>query len=155
MKERKPAMAKGSANLHILAVRKLGGSEYRYTLISPSEVAFVFLGSALRRGLIPGSGTLLQSVRANRLYLRTGKGVYFSSHRSLRDLCGHLDPEAFLTIQRSLAINIRKAQEVDFREKQIGMMNADGTLSWFTVSRRYIKGLRQKLLLPVKMRSKS
>ncbi len=147
-------MVKDSANPQILAVRKLGGSEYRYILISPSEVAFVFLGTALRRGLVPDSGILSKVVRADRLYLRTGKGFYFSAYRSLKEFCSHLNPEAFLTIQRSLAINIRKAREVDFREKQIGIMNADGTLSWFTVSRRYIKGLRQRLLLPVKMRSK-
>ncbi|MEW6684436.1 MAG: LytTR family DNA-binding domain-containing protein [Nitrospirota bacterium] len=147
-------MAGDSATLQILAVRKPGGPEHRYTLIAPSDVAFVFLGSVLHRGLIPDNGVPSQTVRADRLYLRTARGVYLATHRSLRDLCGHVDPDAFLTIHRGLAVNIRKVREVDFKEKQIGIMNADGTFSWLNVSRRYIKGLRRKLLLPVKTRTK-
>lgn len=148
-------MASDSVTLQIFAVRKPGGSEHRYTLITPSDVVFVFLGSALHRGLVPDSGVPCEVIRANRLYLRTGKGVFLSAHRSLRDLCGQVDPDAFLPIHRGLAVNIRKAREVDFTEKQIGMMSADGAFIWLNVSRRYIKGLREKLLLPLKTRRKS
>jgi hypothetical protein len=147
-------MVRDAEHLQIIAVRRLDDSDSRYTLISPADIAFIFVGSALHKGFVPCRAVFSEAVRSDRLYLRTGKGVYGTSYRSLRNLCNRLSPESFFPIQRSLAINIRNAREVDFREKQIGITITDGALIWLDVSRRYIRALRQRILLPAKVTGK-
>lgn len=153
--ERKTKMARYSKDFQMLPARKVGDSGSRYILVSPDDIVFVFVGSALRNGLIPEQGVPSVAFRQDRLYLCTNKGIYSSSYRSLAALCDRIGPALFLCIQRSLAINIRAVREIDFREKQIGIAVTNGSLLWLNVSRRHIKIFRQRLFFPGEERRKN
>lgn len=132
--------------LQIIPARKLGGPESRFTLLLPKDVAFVFVGAALFNELIKAAGKQPSVFKPQRLYLRTRAGAYYvSTHRSMKDLVSRFTPGRFLPIQQSLAVNIHFVREIDFREKQIGLLLADQKIVWLTISRRYIKPIRERL----------
>lgn len=141
-------MARYSKDFQVIPARKVGDSGSRYTLLSPAEIVFMFVGSALRKEIIREQGVPPGNFRQDRIYLRTNRGIYCSTYRSLTALCARFGPDLFLCIQRSLAINICTAQEIDFGEKQISVAFANGSLVWLNVSRRHIKILRQGLFFP-------
>lgn len=148
-------MRKPKTSFQIIPVRKLDRSEHRFTLLSPSDIAFVFVGSALIRGRVGVTGVQSKAFKPDRLYLRTTSGAYFSTfHRSLKELCHRLDSNLFQSIQKSLVVNIQKAKEIDFREKQIGIALIDGSLVWLNISRRQMARLRRRLFYPAKKRKK-
>lgn len=143
-------MLKQPGPLQIIPARKLGGSEHRFTLLAPEDIAFVFVGAALFHELIKDAAKCAALFKAQRLYLRAQAGDYYvSPHRSIKDLCCRFTPGRFLPIQQSLAVNIHFVREIDFREKQIGLLFADQKIVWLTISRRYIKPIRDCLFCPL------
>ena len=128
------------------ATRKVGndGVEERVTLLPVEEVLYFFTAGALspRPTIMDAKWREWKLFSSGRVYVRTAKGLFVTRYRTLGRILARLDPEKFLRIDRSLAVNVLKIVDVDLvpKLKQVGV-SASGSTERLTVSRRALKNL--------------
>ena len=115
------------------------------TYISVEEIHYAFVGAAASR-LIDAKWSTFQ-LRRDRVYLRTGKGLIVTKHRSLRELRELLDPHLLHQVHKSMLVNPKRISKSERRAKlkQVGISAADGIIEWLTVSRRYQTAIFRRL----------
>lgn len=137
-----------------LAVVKVDGDEPREMLIALDDILYFFTGAALVQQVIHASWTApTRPLRSDRLYARTGKGIFLTFARTLAELQQRLDPNYFIVIHQSLIAHIHKIVDLDLRHKlkRVGFPIGTGTAKeWLTVSRRNLTALRACFGLPVR-----
>jgi hypothetical protein len=133
---------------------KIDGDEAHDVLIALDEILYFFTGAALSQRVIHASWTApTPPLRPDRLYARTGKGIFLTYVRTLTELQQRLDPSGFLTIHQSLIVNIQKITDLELRDKlkQVGFApGGKAPKEWLTVSRRNLAALRARFGLPVR-----
>jgi hypothetical protein len=125
---------------------KIDGDEAHDVLIALDEILYFFTGAALSQRVIHASWTApTPPLRPDRLYARTGKGIFLTYVRTLTELQ--------LTIHQSLIVNIQKITDLELRDKlkQVGFApGGKAPKEWLTVSRRNLAALRARFGLPVR-----
>ena len=146
-----------SRRLYVIFMRKIGdnGVKADFEPIRVDEILYFFTAGALSstRTVIDATGREPKFWESKvffpgRVYGRTAKGIFVtaSRFRTVSQILQWLDPDKFVTIQKSLAVNVLKISRpvFDAKLKQVGVV-ADGVIEWLTVSRRSLRNLRVAL----------
>lgn len=141
----------GQTFLNRVAVYKLGPNgvyRERLTIIPTEEILFCFTAGAFSRRRIVISASWGQAgvFRPGLVYVRTDKGLFATRFRTLARLASRLDHNNFNAIHQSVLVNIPKIINAEFktRLKQVAV-GVNGSTEQLTVSRRYLKSLRNIL----------
>ena len=131
-----------------LAVKRLSGDEDRWIIVQTSELRIVFLGSVAMAQRVTFPDLKLDAFRPNRVYVRTGAGVYVTQFRSVADCLAKVAAADLMLCFASIAINLRHLAWLETRGHQrlgglrVGINN--GTES-VPVSRRHLRTVLSRL----------
>ena len=121
----------------------------RWFLIPIEEVAYLFLGSAVQRGLIHGRWNHALQFRSSSVYIRSDGGAIFqTAYRSLSGLVRSLD-QRFVRAHRSVVVNLNKITAVDLSGRvSLLQITGSGSSDLVSVSRRLLPLIRARLGFP-------
>ncbi|MDR3703749.1 MAG: hypothetical protein P4L56_29135 [Candidatus Sulfopaludibacter sp.] len=135
-----------------IEVLPMGERTGKIVLLPPAEIAYAFLGSSAPRELVAIGIERGWRFDPARVYVRTGRGIYWTPYRRLTKLTRELamlGEEIFYPISRALVVNALKISSLDTsgRTPLLLFDGVDGRTEMLTVTRRAWKLLRERLRL--------
>jgi hypothetical protein len=121
----------------------------RWFLIPIEDVAYLFLGSAVLRGVIHGRWNRALQFRSGSVYFRPDRGAVFqTAYRSLSEVVRVLD-QRFVPAHRSVVVNLNKVTAVDLTGRvPLLQITGSGWNDLVSVSRRLLPLIRARLGFP-------
>jgi hypothetical protein len=121
----------------------------RWFLVPVEDVACLFLGSAVVRGLIHSRWNRALQFRSASVYIRSDRGAVFqTAYRSLSGLVRLLD-QRFVPAHRSVVVNLDKISAVDLTGRvPLLQISGSGWSDLVSVSRRLLPLIRARLGFP-------
>jgi hypothetical protein len=122
----------------------------RWLIIAVEHVAYAFLGSAVRHGVIDASWSQGRCLVATAVYVRTVKGGLFRTGFTTLAVLGRwLNSVSFVSIHRLAIVNVDRLVELDLggHMSRVGVL-VGAEVEFLSVSRRRVRSIREQVGLP-------
>ena len=122
----------------------------RWLVIPVDHVAYAFLSSAVRTGVIEAPDATARCLARSAVYIRSIKGSLFrTGFSNLEALRRTLDTARFVTVHRLVIVNVSRLVELDLagRVSRVGVM-AGTQIEFIPLSRRCLRAIRELVGLP-------
>lgn len=133
-----------------LGVKRVGIEDSRMYVIRIPHILYAFKGSAAERGMVNIPKFHPAVFSPNRIYLRTSKSVFLTSHRSFEALRQTLDSSSFEQTHQKFLVNLRRVGWLETRNKRarLAVIPDDGIPEQIPVTRRHKTNILTALLVP-------
>lgn len=132
-----------------LGVKRVGIEDPRLYVIHIPHILYAFKGNAAVNGMvnIPKFNPAVFS--PNRIYLRTSKSVFLTSHRSFGALRQTLNSSSFEQSHQNFLVNLRRVGWLETRNKsgRLAVIPDDGIPEQIPVTRRHKPNILTALLV--------
>ena len=157
-----PGRENGNGDLHSknqlegLGVERVGKVDPRLYVIHFHHILYAFKGSAAQRGMVNIPKFPPVVFRPNRIYLRTGKSVFLTSHRSFEALRQTLNSSPFEQSHQNFLVNLQRVGWLEIRDKtgRLAVIPDDGIPEHIPVTRQYKPRILDALHVPQRRRPK-
>ena len=146
----------GKNQLEGLGVERVGKVDSRIYVIHFRHILYAFKGSAAERGMVNIPKFPPAVFRPNRIYLRTSKSVFLTSHRSFEALRQTLDSSAFEQSHQKFLVNLQRVVWLETRDKtgRVAVIPDDGIPEQIPLTRQYKQKFLTALHVPQRRRPK-
>ena len=122
-----------------IGVKRVGQIDSRLYFIDCRQILYAFKGSASKRGIVNIPKFHPAVFSPNRIYIRTSKSVFLTSHRSFEALRQTLDSVSFERSHQKFLVNLRKVGWLETRNKtnHLAIIHDDGIPEQIPVTRQY------------------
>jgi hypothetical protein len=139
-----------------LGVERVGKVDPRLYVIHFRHILYAFKGSAAARGMVNIQKFPQAVFRPNRIYIRTSKSVFLTSHRSFEALRQTLDSSSFEQTHQKFLVNLQRVGWLETRDKigRLAIILDDGIPEHIPVTRQYKPNILEALHVPQRRRPK-
>jgi hypothetical protein len=120
-----------------LGVERVGKVDPRLYVIHFRHILYAFKGSAAARGMVNIQKFPQAVFRPNRIYIRTSKSVFLTSHRSFEALRQTLDSSSFEQTHQKFLVNLQRVGWLETHNKTgaLAIIHDDGIPEQIPVTR--------------------
>ena len=139
-----------------LLVKRVGKIDPRLYFIHLRHILYAFKGSAAEKGMVNIQKFPPSVFSHDRIYLRTSKSVFLTSHRSFEALRQTLDSPLLEKSHQSFLVNLQKVGWLETCDKtgRVAVIPDDGIPEHIPITRQYKPNILEALHGPQRRRPK-
>ena len=139
-----------------LGAKRVVKVDSRLYVIHFRHILYAFKGSAAAKGMVKIQKFPPDVFSPDRIYLRTSKSVFLTSHRSFEALRKTLDSSSFEQSHQNFLVNLQRVGWLETRDKtgRLAIIPDDGIPEHIPVTRQYKPKILAALHVPQRRRLK-